>query len=176
MAEQLTLSEEQIRALRRRYPAAPDSSWVGKLAVRRGWREANVRYLQGEEKRSAAAMRALMRETGVTKVRSSGRALDLIALACEVFAPDSGFTGIVTRSSDHVLRIADLSCPVYREIESRGWRGVTACPSWHRRRGWLSALGVRASDTVLHEKKWGDPACVAMIEVSGRLAAPGAGA
>ncbi len=171
MADQLTLSEEQIHALRRRYPAAPDRSWVGKLAARAGWREANIRYLQGEEKRSAAAMRALMRETGVKAVRSSGQALDLIALACKVFAPAGGFTGVVTRSSDDVLRIADLNCPVYREIESRGWHGVTACPSWHRRRGWLSALGVRASDTVLHDKKWGDAACVAMIEVRGGPAA-----
>ncbi len=167
MAEQLTLSEAQVRTLRRRYPAAPDRSWVGKLAARRGWLEANVRYLQGEEKRSAAAMRALMRETGAGRVRSTGQALDLIELACEVFAPDGGFSGMVTRSSDHVLRIADLSCPVYREIESRGWLGVTACPSWHRRRGWLNALGVHASDSVLHDKKWGDAACVAMIEVRG---------
>lgn len=167
MTEPLTVREGQVRALRKRYPYALDSSWVGRLARERGWKEANALYLRSERKRSAAAMRNLMRETGVESVRSPGDALDLVALACEVFAPDDGFTGIITRASDRTLRIASPSCPVYGDIEARHWLGVTACPSWHRRRGWLDALRVHASDSVLHEKKWGDAACVAAIEVSG---------
>lgn len=165
MTEPLTVREEQVRALRKRYPYALDSSWVGRLARERGWQEANALYLRSERKRSAAAMRDLMRETGVESVRSPGEALDLIALACEVFAPDGGFTGVVTRTSDTTLLIASPRCPVYSEIEAREWLGVTACPSWHRRRGWLDALRVQASDSVLQEKKWGDAACVAAIEV-----------
>ncbi len=170
MAEQRTVSEEQARALRKRYPYALENSWVGRVARERGWQEANALYLRGEQRRSTGAMRALMREAGVTPECSPEDALSLIALACEVFAPEDGFTGEVTRASDTALRIASPNCPAYADIETREWQGVTACPSWHRRRGWLDALHVTADDSMVHEKKWGDEACVAVIEIDAGVA------
>ena len=51
--------------------------------------DTNVAYLEAEKHRAAAAMRDLIREMGVERVRSREEALDLVALACEVFAPSS---------------------------------------------------------------------------------------
>ncbi len=123
------LTDEEVEELRSRFPYAPDRSWVGKLAKKCGWQQANTIYLEGERKRSAAGIRHLMSELGVRRVRSAGEALDLIELAIEVFAPDDGFGGMVTRHSD-------------------------------------GALGVEATNSLVAEKKWGDPACVAKIVVT----------
>ena len=142
----------------------PSRAWVGKLARERGWEEANVTYLAGERKRAAAAMRHLMKEFGVSRVSSEEEATDLLALAFQVFAPADGFFGALERDGNK-LRVEAVDCPIYKALEDANWHTVTACPSWHKRRGWLDALGVKASDTVLREMKWGDPACVTLIEV-----------
>ena len=55
-----TLSPDQIDALRTRNPAVPDQSWVPEVVEREGWAVANLRYLDGERTRSAAAMRDLL--------------------------------------------------------------------------------------------------------------------
>lgn len=161
----LTLTPEQVRRLRKHYPFEPDVSWIPDVVRDEGWLAANVRYLERERERSAAAMRDLMREVRVERVRSTNEVLDLIALAVEVFAPEKGFAGTASRKSDRALQISNPRCPVYQAIEDANWHGVTACPSWHRRRGWLDALGVVATDSVTAEKKWGDPTCATIIEV-----------
>jgi hypothetical protein len=110
-------------------------------------------------------MRALMETLGVEAPVSVEEALDLIELAVHVFVPAEGFQGGTTRTAQNELRIVNPYCPVFRAIEERNWRGVTACPSWHVRRGWLDALEVNATDSVMGEKKWGDPACACVIRV-----------
>lgn len=160
-----SLRPEQIRALRERHPFAPDQAWVPDCVREQGWLTANIRYLEGERRRSAAAMRDLMRGLGVEQVHSAAEALDLIELAVKVFAPETGFAGTVARESDRSLRITNPRCPVYQSFEDAKWLGVTACASWHRRRGWIDALGAVATDFVTGEKKWGDPACESVIEV-----------
>ncbi|MSQ42374.1 MAG: hypothetical protein EXR65_04990 [Dehalococcoidia bacterium] len=126
---------------------------------------ANVCYLEGERLRSAEARRDLLRERGLTAPRTAEEAIDLIALAVEVFAPDEGFRGRLIQHSGSELRIVNRECPTYSLVEAQNWHGVTACASWHRRRGWFDALGVAASDSVLFERKWGDPACVCLLRV-----------
>lgn len=166
MAPAMALRGDQISRLRERHPYAADLSWLDDTLREEGWLGANTRYLEDERRRSAEAMRDLMQELGVERVESAEQAIELIACAAEVFAPPSGFSGRVVRVSPTSLRIANAECPVYQALEDSGWHSVTACPSWHRRRGWIDALGVRASDTVIAEKKWGDAACVAVIDVS----------
>lgn len=169
--ETLRLSDEQIRGLRERHPYEKDLAWLTEFVQERGWAEANVRYLETERERAAGELRDLMTEAGIDRVHTTAEALDLIALACEVFVPEGGFSGTITRISDHIMRIEEPNCPVYREMESQDWHGVTACSGWYHRRGWLDALGVDAVDSVLRERKWGDPACVAVIDVRRVLAA-----
>lgn len=164
MIATLELSEEQVKDLRKRFPYMPSRRWVGTLAQKRGWLVANVTYLEGERKRAAAAMRHLMAELGVSTVTSVEQAAELLVLAFQVFAPENGFFGALERDGGRV-RVEAVDCPVYRALEESGWHTVTACPSWHRRRGWIDALGVEASDTVLREMKWGDAACISLIEV-----------
>lgn len=166
-----TLSPEQVQALRARHPIAPDQSWVPEIVRTQGWEVANVRYLEGERQRYADAMRDLLATLGITGPRDPGEALDLLTLAFEVFASDEGFGGSLTRGPDNELRILNPRCPTHELMEAQGWLGVTACASWHRRRGWLDALGVEASDSVLAEKRWGSPACAATLRINA-VAAP----
>lgn len=158
------LTEEQIEVLRARFPYQMSAEWVGKIAAREGWREANTAYLAAERKRAAAAMQRLMGELGVDHARSREQALDLIEIAFEVFACREDFDGTITRDGDR-LRIEVRRCPVFEAMEASSWHGVTACPSAHRRRGWFDALGVTGSDTLLQEQKWGDPSCSAELEI-----------
>lgn len=159
------LSAEQMEELRRRHPYQIDYPRDAETIRERGWVDTNVAYLEGEQNRSAAAMRELMREVGVERARSREEALDLVVLACEVFAPEAGFKGAIKRRADGTMTISVPDCPVYQAMEEAGWLGMTACPSWHRRRGWFEALGVEATDSVLADKKWGTRACFTVIDV-----------
>lgn len=162
------LTEEQARRLRARHPYHADQAWVAQTVAREGWVAVNQRYLANERSRFEAAMRDLLSELGLAAARSTEEALDLLELAFQVFAPaEEGFTGRLIREGTNGLRIEQPTCPTFRLFEEQRWHGVTACASWHRRRGWLDALGVRASDTVLAEQKWGDPACIAAVQVTG---------
>jgi hypothetical protein len=164
-AGRFVIDEEQVRALRERYPNEPDQSWVPETAHTEGWLAVNRHYLEQERRRSSAAMRALMQALGIDHLASPEDAADLLELAVYVFAPEGGFTGTLTRPTPQTVRIENSSCPTFRLIEQQDWHGVTACASWHRRRGWLDALGVQASDTVLSEQKWGDAACVSVVSI-----------
>lgn len=156
---------EQVAGLRRRHPYQADLSYVSEVVEQQGWLHANTIYLETERARSEAAMRDLMRETGTDQVRSTEDAYGLLALAYEIFAPDDGFTGTISMRPDGTMQITAPDCPVFRAMEESGWLSVTSCPSWHRRRGWLDALGVQATDSVLSDKKWGTRACVSVIDV-----------
>lgn len=162
---ELTLSGQQMQDLRARHPFEPDLSWAPDVVRTRGWLDANVRYLEQERSRSTAAMRDLMRELGIDRPASPEQALDIFELAIEVFAPDERFAGTSERESPTTLRVTNQNCPVFEAMERQRWHGFTACPSWHRRRGWLNALGLIAHDSILRERKWGDVACEAVIEV-----------
>lgn len=165
VARPIALRGDQIGRLCKRHPYAADLSWLGETLREEGWLGANTRYLESERRRSAEAMCDLMRELSIERVESAEQAIDLIACAIEVFAPPGGFNGRLVRESPTTLRIVNAQCPIYSALEDARWHTVMACPSWHRRRGWIDALGVQASDTVIAEKKWGDAACMSIIDV-----------
>ena len=160
---QFALSVDQVRALRARYPHTPDQSWIPEVVRTAGWEVANPRYLASECQRSQAAMRDLLASLGIEGPQTPEEAVDLVALALQVFIPG----GSLTRQSATELRIEHSACPTLAAVEAQRWHGITACASWHRRRGWLDALGAVASDSVLGEMKWGDPACVSVLQVNG---------
>ena len=161
----ITLSSDQVQELRARHPVAPDQSWVPEVVRTAGWRVANTRYLEGERDRYAEAMRDLLSVAGIDTPRDPDEALDLLELAFEVFAPDTGFAGKLRRGPGCELYLQNGGCPTNALMESQAGLGVTACASWHRRRGWLDALQVEASDMVFSEKRWGSPACSALLRI-----------
>lgn len=163
IARTFSLSPDQVQALRARHPAAPDQSWVPEVVRTQGWVAANVRYLEGERQRSFDAMEDLLSVIGVSRPRDPDEAIDILALAFEVFAPETGFTGSLRRDRDHKLYLKNTQCPTNALMESQRSLGVTACGSWHRRRGWLDALQVEATDTIYSEQRWGSPACSAVL-------------
>lgn len=130
-----------------------------------GWREVNRHYLNDQRQSGERSMRALMERLGVSSVSDTGEALDLIEVALRVFAPESGYQGKTVRRGSNELWMVNRYCPVFAAIEENNGRGVTACPSWYIRRGWLDALGVDATDSVIQEKKWGAGACTAAIRI-----------
>jgi hypothetical protein len=136
-------------------------------AAKGGWADVNRRHLSDARASGRQAMTELMREAGVEKVGSTSEAADLIALAVQVFAPEGGYSGILKRPAPNVVVMRNEECPMFAALEERGWHGVTACSSWHQRRGWYDALGAIVEDSVLREKKWGDRACVAEVRVVG---------
>jgi len=135
--------------------------------ARGGWADVNRRHLSDARSSGRRAMAALMRETGIEKVSSPSEAADLIALAVQVFALKGGYSGTLRRPAPNVVVMENEECPMFAALEEREWHGVTACSSWHQRRGWYDALGAIVEDSVLGEKKWGDRACVAEVRVVG---------
>jgi hypothetical protein len=111
-------------------------------------------------------MTDLMEALGARRPISPAGAADLVATAVELYAGSDDAEWCVERLDPECLRIAVANCPVFRRLEENQWRGVTACGSWHRRRGWYDAMGIYASDSILGESKWGDPACEALIDFS----------
>jgi len=142
---------------------APASAVQGSLPD--GWLEANRHYLQEQRQLGERSMRALMERLGVSSIQSAGEALDLIELALHVFSPAEGYRGATGRKGANKLWIVNPYCPIFSALEEHNWRGVTACPSWYIRRGWLDALGVDATDFVVTEKKWGHRTCTAVINI-----------
>jgi hypothetical protein len=162
----LQVSPEQIEALRARHPLAPDQTWVVESVREGGWTETTRRYLESERQRGHGEMQDLLLELGLAAVTSPEQATDLLQTAVEVYATHDPALVRVERQSPTGVRIEITDCPGYQLMESQDWHGMTACSSWYRRRGWLDALGVDAQDSVLAERKWGDPACVTEIQVT----------
>ncbi|TAK76263.1 MAG: hypothetical protein EPO16_07425 [Dehalococcoidia bacterium] len=163
IARSFTLAPGQVQELRARHPVTPDQSWVPDVVRTHGWAAANVRYLEGERQRSFSAMKDLLSVLGVDKPRDPDEAIEILALAFEVFAPETGFAGLLRRDPGHKLYVKNRQCPTNALMESQRCFGVTACASWHRRRGWFDALQVDATDSIYSEQRWGSPACSAVL-------------
>ncbi|GAB4329385.1 MAG: hypothetical protein Kow0010_13750 [Dehalococcoidia bacterium] len=161
-----SLSPDTARDLRQRYPYERDEAWVLESAREDGWVTANRRFLQWHRQRGAEEMAALMRALHIERVTTAAQAAALLRLAYEVFMPPESFKGEVMRVGNDRVRIVVGTCPMFEKIQRSSWRGVTACGSWHHRRGWYDAMGVDAEDTVIAEQKWGEPSCVAEVAFS----------
>lgn len=159
------LTPETRERLRAEHPWEQDERWVYQVARQASWTEANRRYLQAQQGRGHEEMKALLEALGIQRVDSPRQAAELIAAGYELFMPLGRFRGQVTPLTERTLLIRVEQCPTFSKFEETGWHGVTACGSWHRRRGWYEAMGVEARDGVVAEKKWGDPACAAHVEL-----------
>jgi hypothetical protein len=159
------LSAAAIEDLRRRFPYYQDETWVSERAREaRNWVDANRSFLAWHRERGAGEMKALIEALGLTQPPSAAQAADLVALAYEVFMPADDYRGTIVRVDDNRLRIVVGVCPMYGKIERAEWHGVTACGSWHHRRGWYDAMGIDPEDSLIAEQKWGDAACIAEVE------------
>ena len=158
------LTPEARAVLYHRYPA-PATEWVSELARERGWEEANRRYLDSMRARGFEEMSTLMEDLGVGPPISDEDALELLEAALAIYLPEARAERIADEEGHLILEIYVTECPTYCQIEESEWHGVTACGSWHRRQGWYQALGLNARDTVTAEKKWGDPACAALVQL-----------
>ena len=156
------LTPEVRAALRRRFPAG-STQWVAELAAKRGWKEANRRYLESLRAQGLVEMSALMEDLGVTQGLSREDALELLESALAIYLPEARVERTTDDFGRPALRIEVRECPTYARFEEADWHGVTACGSWHRRQGWYEALGIKPSDTIVSEKKWGDVACAALV-------------
>ncbi len=94
---------------------------------------------------------------------STADALDLLETAFELRGLRDGEGGAVLRRTESALVVAVQRCPVYERIERSGWRGVTACGSYHRRSGWYAAMGVSPEEELTGEQKWGGTQCSTVI-------------
>ena len=159
------LSPEVIDDLRRRFPYHQDEGWVIDRARHPGgWVDANRGFLEWHRDRGEAEMLALIAALGIPKAEAPLHATELIELAYDVFMPPDEYRGTIVKLDDNHLRIVIGVCPMYGKIERQEWHGVTACGSWHHRRGWYDAIGINPADTLVAEQKWGDAACVAEVE------------
>jgi hypothetical protein len=158
-----TLSDAERESLREEFRLVEPTLWASDLARRRRWQDANEAFLRHERERGKRDMEHLMAAVGASRPVSPTVAADLVQAAFTLYLED-GADGIVERLSDDCLRVSVRNCPIFRRLEETSWRGVTACGSWHRRRGWYEAMGIYATDSVLGESKWGDEACEALID------------
>ena len=167
MVTAMRLTPEVKAVLRRRFRGMEETRWVAELAAQRGWKEANRRYLESMREQGVQEMAALMEDLGVSGTVSTEEALELLEAVLAVYLPEAEARRTTDDEGQLALLIAVRDCPTYARIERSGWHGVTACGSWHRRQGWYQALGVDALDTVVGEKKWGDIACAALVQIAG---------
>ena len=159
-----SLTEAERSSLAREFQAAAPTGWVLEIARQKSWREANEAFLQMERNRGREEMTHLMQSFSITVPVRPAEAASLVAAALELFLGQSTERGDVELVDPQTVKLRVCECPTYRRLEATGWRGVTACSSWHRRHGWYDALGVKPQDSVLAESKWGDEACEALIE------------
>ena len=167
-----SLSQIEKDTLRSEFQLVEPTVWATDLARRRRWQDANEAFLKHERERGRKDMEHLMASVGAQRPVCASTAADLVMAAVGLYLPDGEAAGSVERLSDDCLRISISNCPIYRRLEESNWRGVTACGSWHRRRGWYEAMGIFATDSVLRESKWGDSACEALIDFSQPAADP----
>jgi hypothetical protein len=158
------LSERDRESLRREFQLVEPTVWATDLANRRRWQDANEAFLRHERERGRSDMEHLMATVGAHRPVCPSTAADLVTAAVNLYVPEEQARQSVERLSEDCLRISIQNCPVYQRLEENHWRGVTACGSWHRRRGWYEAMGIYATDSVLGESKWGDAACEALID------------
>lgn len=154
----------QLDELRQRYPYDQDESWVRLVAARDGWTEANRQFLRWHHDRGAAEMGALMEAAGVDQVETPRAAADLLRLAYEVYMPPERFRATMVTLDEDRVRVVVGRCPMFDKIDDAGGAGVTACGSWHHRRGWFDGMGVAVEDNVHAEQTWGEPACVTEVK------------
>jgi len=159
-----TLSEEEKARLRKEFQLPQPTGWVLKLAHDKDWRAANEAFLQKEREWGRREMEHLMEASGAKKPVSPTEAANLVAAALTLYVSPDQSEDAVRLIGDTTVALRVCDCPSFRRMEAAHWRGVTACSSWHRRRGWYDALGVNPRDSVIAESKWGDQACEAVIE------------
>ena len=159
------LPQQTKDALRGKFAAANDTSWVLTLAAREGWEQANRSYLAAMRQRGAEEMAALMDAAGVSQPASLDDALQLLDMALSFWAPATKIKHLKAKPGEALLELRVINCPTFAKLQKEDWHGVTACGNWHWRRGWYDALGIEVEDTLLREKKWGYGACVAQVRL-----------
>jgi hypothetical protein len=159
-----SLTEAQRSSLEREFQTPEPTGWVLEIARQKDWRQANEAFLQAERARGRNEMADLLKAFGLKSPVPVDQAANVVAAALELFLGRTTAGSAVELVDGFTVKLRVCDCPTYRRVESTGWTGVTACSSWHRRRGWYDALGIRPEDSVVAESKWGDEACEAVIE------------
>jgi hypothetical protein len=157
-----SLSEGQRVSLEREFQTVEPTAWVVEIAHQKSWREANEAFLQKERAMGRVEMTDLMNALRIERPVSPSQAAGLVATAYRLFLGER--TGDVELADEYTVKLRVCDCPTFRRLEAGKWTGVTACSSWHRRRGWYDAMGAQPLDSVVAESKWGDEFCEAIIE------------
>lgn len=161
------LSGEALEQLRRAARTAENVDWPSHLAQARGWRAANEAYQADQRTLGRIEMEALLEALALNPPLDDDTAVDLLVAASELFLHTDGIDATVRREGGGV-RVDVSRCPIYDRFVQSGWHGVTACGCFARRGGWYDALGLRAEEDLIMNRKWGDPVC----EVAVRLRVP----
>jgi hypothetical protein len=159
-----TLPEAQRRLLHDEFQALQPTRWVSEIARQKDWRAANEEFLRHERGAGKTEMQHLMTALGLSPPISAETAADLTVAAVTLLLAPTSTGDFVWRVDERSVRLRICACPTLKRLEAQHGRGVTACGSWHRRKGWYEAMGIRASDSVLAESIWGDEACEALID------------
>lgn len=159
-----SLSESEQGLLRQEFQLAEPTAWVSAMAREKDWRAANEAFLEHERERGHKEMRDLMKALHMGAPSTPSQAANLVVAALSLFIGPDGPDDSIERLGEATIRVRICDCPTIRRLEAAHWLGVTACGTWHRRHGWYEALGMQPEDSVIAESKWGDEACVAIIE------------
>ena len=159
-----SLTETQRESLRREFGSIEPTGWVIEIAHEKDWSAANTAFLLHERDRGRAEMGHLMAALGVAPPLSPAQAADLVTAALVLFIGPEQTSDTIQRLGPTAVRVRVCDCPTYRRLQATKWLGITACGTWHRRRGWYDALALYPADSVIAESKWGDEACEALIE------------
>lgn len=143
----MTETTQEFEDLRRRFEPRAMGPDDAKRAYQLGWSRAQDAYLARERERAHEGMTALMARRGRAAPVDLDDAYDLLELAFRTFNVDGTDPGVTHRDEDGgALVLSVIGCPTQPEPRARAICSERVCPYWHRRQGWIEALGLTATD------------------------------
>jgi hypothetical protein len=112
-----------------------------------GWPQAQGDYLARERERARQAMTELIARRGLEAPVAIDEAYELLELAFDTFTSGpGGEPGATRRAEAGGLFVSVVGCPTQDEPRAQSMCSERVCPFWHRRQGWIEAMGLSATD------------------------------
>lgn len=143
----MTDTTQEFEDLRRRFAPRAMGPDDATRAYQVGWSRAQDAYLARERERAHEGMAELMARRGQAAPVDLDDAYELLELALRTFNADGGEPAVAHRDAEgDALVLSVIGCPTQAEPRAQAICSERVCPYWHRRQGWIEAMGLSATD------------------------------
>ena len=167
----MTDTTQEFEDLRRRFAPRAMGPDDAKRAYQLGWSRAQDAYLTRERERARVGMTELMARRGQAAPVELDDAYHLLELAFRTFNAGGVEPGVTHRDEGGgALVLSVIGCPTQAEPRAQAICSERVCPYWHRRQGWIEAMGLTATDRRDPSAAGGAGGCTSVVAL--RAAAP----